>query len=199
VRIVQGNTAGLDEAVAALQAGEVIAYPTETVYGLGADPFSEPAVRRLFEVKQRDARNPILVVIAGLEQLEEVAGNVSPAARAYAKAFWPGPVSLVLPKGPRLPDVLTAGSDTVCVRCPGSPIARKICRRFAHAITSTSANRSGEEPARSLKEIALPGITLGIDGGVLTTTGVSTVFDPDRREVLRQGVVPESALVGFSW
>lgn len=170
-------------------------YPTETVYGLGVDPFSEEAVRRLYAVKERDAANPVLLIVDGLDQLREVVREVTSAAAGYAAKFWPGPLSMLFPRSPRLPGILTGGLDKVCVRWTSHPVARDLCREFGHAITSTSANLSGQPPAHSLDEVRLAGLGAAIDGGVLPKNPPSTVFDPDTGEVLREGAIPARLLL----
>ena len=109
---IEANTASIARAVEALRAGEVIAYPTETVYGLGANPFDEGAMERLFEAKGRDRSNPILLIVASRAQLDRVVSGISPQALACMEAFWPGPLSILFPRHPSLPDTITAGSDT---------------------------------------------------------------------------------------
>jgi len=185
---------GIARAARAVRDGVVVAYPTETVYGLGADPFSDAAVHRLFEVKRRDPGNPVLLIVADLDQLERVVARVSDKARAYAEAFWPGPLSLLLPKAEALADAVTAGRDKVCVRCPASATARSLCEAVGSAVTSTSANRSGEPPARSLADVGLRGVAFGVDGGLLAPSLPSTVFDPDLGQVLREGVISSAQL-----
>ena len=182
-------------AAAALRRGEVIVYPTETVYGLGADPFSEQAVRRLYAIKERDGANPVLLIVDGMDQLGEVVREVSAAAAAYAQRFWPGPLSMLFPKSPRLPDVLTGGQDKICVRWTSHPVARMLCREVGHAITSTSANISGQPPARSPAEVKLEGLGAMIDGGVLPPSAPSTVFDPETGRILREGAVSAEDLL----
>jgi L-threonylcarbamoyladenylate synthase len=188
----------LDVAVNALKKGEIAAYPTETVYGLGVDPFSEEAVRRLFAVKRRASTKPVLLIVASREQLEEITSDISPKAEAYMSSFWPGPVSFLLPKAARLPALVTAGADKVCVRWPACAIALSLCGAWDRAITSSSANISGASPARSIADIDLPGVTVGVDGGVLPPSLPSTIFDPDRGLVLREGAVSSDALRSVS-
>ena len=185
-------------AVAAIRRGEVVVYPTETVYGLGADPFSEAAVRRLYAIKERDAANPVLLIVDGLDQLREVVREVTAAAEGYARRFWPGPLSMVFPKSPRLPDVLTGGLDQVCVRWTSHPVARSLCREVGHAITSSSANLSGQPPARSLDEVKLEGLGARVDGGVLAPSVPSTIFDPVTRRILREGAIPAEILLNLA-
>lgn len=185
--IVPLSPEGLRKAAAALRTGEVVAYPTETVYGLAVDPFSESALRRLFAMKGRDARNPVLLVVADVTQLGPVVRTVSPRAAAYIEAFWPGPLSLLFPRADRLPALLTAGSAQVCVRCPACAPARELCRIFGGALTSSSANLSDAPPARSVAELDLPGIAVAVDGGILAPGLPSTVFDPDQGRIVREG------------
>lgn len=194
MRIVSPTPEGIRFAADAIRAGQVVAYPTETVYGLAVNPFSEEAVRRLFAAKGRDMANPVLLLVADRGQLHEVVAGVSPVAAAYAEAFWPGPLSMLLPKSPRLPDILTAGAEKVCVRETACPIARELCLAAGNAITSSSANRTSAPPARSLAELDLLGIAVGIDGGTLSPSPPSTVFDPDTGKILRQGVIAEADL-----
>ncbi len=194
MKILTPTPEGIASAASAIRSGEIVAYPTETVYGLGADPFSDAAVRRLFEIKARDERKPVLLIVADFDQLTRVAPLMSEKAWAYARAFWPGPLSLLLPKSAALPEVLTAGSDKVCVRCPACLESRRLCRAVGSAITSSSANRSGEPPARSLDQLDLPGVAVGLDGGALAPSAPSTVFDPDLGEVLREGAISKARL-----
>ena len=187
--VVPPTAEGLARAAEAVGGGEAVAYPTETVYGLGVDPFSESALARLFAVKRRSQGQAVLVIIAEPGQAREVAESVSPRAAACIEAFWPGALSLVLPRSRRVPDQLTGGRQTVCVRCPASDIARDLCRSVGGPVTSTSANVSGESPARSLADITLAGVAIGVDGGTLAPSAPSTVFDPERGEILREGVI----------
>lgn len=187
MKTVPPDASGLAEAAAALLAGEVVAYPTETVYGLAVDPFSEAAIDRLFAAKGRPESNPILLIVADEGQLARVAAEISMTARRCIDAFWPGPLSLLFPKTPDLPLRITAGGNSVCVRCPGALIARDLCRSFGGPLTSTSANRSGELPARALDELDLDAVALAIDGGRLSDAPPSTVYDPGTDRVLREG------------
>jgi L-threonylcarbamoyladenylate synthase len=194
VKIVQPDEAGLALAAEALHAGEVVAYPTETVYGLAVDPFSEQAIQKLFGVKGRAENNPILLIVADTDQLAAVVQTVSDKATAYMNAFWPGPLSLLFPKADGLPEALTAGSPKICIRCSASDTARALCVAFGHPITSSSANVSGQPPATSLEELSLPGIAITIDGGPCTSQPPSTIFDPDTYTILREGAITQEML-----
>ncbi len=186
---IEATSASIARAVEALRAGEVIAYPTETVYGLGANPFDEGAMNRLFEAKGRDRSNPILLIVASRSQLDRVVSGISPQALACMESFWPGPLSILFPRHPLLPDMITAGSDKVCVRCPGLEWARTLCAAFGGPVTSTSANRSGAPVVQSLGELDLPGVNLGFDGGTLDSTQASTILDADSGSILREGAI----------
>ena len=194
MKTVPPTEEGIQEAAGAIRAGDVVVYPTETVYGLAVDPFSETALERLFSAKGRDRGNPILLVVGETAHLERVCGPISAGAAACMKAFWPGPLSLVLPAAAGLPEALLGDNGKVCVRHTSCVAARALCMAFGGAITSTSANRSGESPARALGELVLGGVAVGIDGGRLEASAASTVFDPDEGRVLRQGAVSEEAL-----
>jgi L-threonylcarbamoyladenylate synthase len=194
MKTVPSTPEGIMTAAEAIRAGEIAAYPTESMYGLGVDPFSETAIRKLQTVKQRRPDHPILVIVAGEEQLHDVAAEITPNAAAYMERFWPGPLSLLFPNAPGLPKALTGGRETVCARCPACKTARDLCRAVGHAITSSSANFSGQVPARSLDELCLPGVAVGIDGGTLKAAPPSTVFDPDRGEILREGAISRADL-----
>lgn len=181
-------------AVDELRAGNVIAYPTETVYGLGVDPFNPEALERLFVAKGRDRDQPVLLIVDGEAQLDRVVSEISPRARAYMAAFWPGPLSLLLPRHPELPATLAPGRAKIGVRCSGDAWARALCRAFGGPVTSTSANRSGEPPVRHLADLELPGVVLGIDAGPLTADLPSTLIDGDTGEVFREGAISRHQL-----
>ncbi len=191
---IEATATSIPRAVRALRERQVIAYPTETVYGLGVNPFDEAAMNRLFEAKGRDRSNPILLIVASPEQLGRVVSAISPRARACMEAFWPGPLSILFPRHPSLPDIITAGSDKVCVRCPGLQWARALCEAFGGPVTSTSANRSGEPVVQSLANLSLPGVELGFDGGTLDSTQASTIIDADSGAILREGVISREQL-----
>lgn len=200
MQIVSPTPSGLAEAADALRRGEVVAYPTETVYGFGVDPFSEPALRRLYAIKERDAGNPVLLIVGNFEQLKGVVSEDSRQAMACARAFWPGPLSILFRRAAGVPDWLCGEDGRVCVRYTACAIAAGLCEAFGGAVVSTSANRSGARPAVSLEEIGpnlfdLEEIGMGIDGGVLGGGLPSTVFDPERGEVLREGGISKAELL----
>jgi L-threonylcarbamoyladenylate synthase len=196
VIVVAPDAAGLAQAAEAVRRGEVVAYPTETVYGLAVDPWSETALDRLFAVKGRPDDRPILLIVDTEAQLHRVTPHISARARACMQAFWPGPLTVLFPRDPSLPSRLTAGQPMVAVRCPGSEIARALCRACGHAVTSSSANLSGEPAASSLADLP-PGIGLAIDGGMLPPSPPSTLYDPESGRVLREGAIPARDLEGL--
>ncbi|MFO8060546.1 MAG: L-threonylcarbamoyladenylate synthase [Bacillota bacterium] len=163
-----------------LRRGGLVAYPTETVYGLGACGFDREAVSRVFAVKERPADRPLLLALTGPEMLDGVVREVPDLARALMDAFWPGPLSLILPRSDRVPDAVTAGGDGVGVRCPDHPAARQLIRELGAPLTSPSANISGQPSCRCAGEVLehLGGrIEAVIDGGPVGGGAESTVVD----------------------
>ncbi|MAX59151.1 MAG: threonylcarbamoyl-AMP synthase [Chloroflexi bacterium] len=134
----------LEEAVRSLNSGGVVVFPTDTLYGLGADVFSLAALQRIFSIKGRRADLALPVLVAGLNQVEAVAQPMSAEAQRLAERFWPGPLTLVMRRSPDLPGLVTGGADTVAVRMPGHPVPLELARRLGRPITGTSANRSGQ-------------------------------------------------------
>jgi len=120
--------------------------------------------------------------------------EITSAHRACMEAFWPGPLSLLFEPSEIVPAPITAGSGKVCIRYTAHPIAQELCRVWGAAITSTSANRSGQPPALSTEELELPGVTLVLEGGLLPPSPPSTVYDPITRRILRQGAILESEI-----
>jgi len=182
----------IDRAVEALRAGEVVAFPTETVYGLGADAQNPDAVRKVFELKGRPATNPLIVHIEHPRALERWALEVPPAATALAARFWPGPLTLVLRRAPAVDLAITGGQDTVAVRVPAHPVAQQLLRAFGGGIVAPSANRYGRiSPTRAehVREEFGEQLRLVLDGGDckigLESTIVSCVEAVPR--VLRPG------------
>ncbi len=145
----------ITQAVEMLQAGGVIAYPTEAVYGLGCDPFNLQAVEKLFHVKQRPVEKGVILVAASVEQIASYVELKSTPWEAEVLASWPGPVTWVLPvkATANLPDWITGGRDTVAIRVSAHPTVQALCSAFGQAIVSTSANLTNQPPAISCTEI----------------------------------------------
>jgi len=140
-------------AVAALRQGDVIAYPTEAVYGLGCNPFDEAAVTRLFALKQRPLTQGVLLIAADFAQVEKFIGAAPAAAIARARASWPGPQTWVLPRSTQTPPWLAGAHAGIALRVTAHVLAAQLCRAFGAAIVSTSANRHGEPPARTAADV----------------------------------------------
>src|SRR5918992_190053 len=143
----------IGEAVSQLQEGGVVVFPTDTLYGLGADVFDESALRRLFAVKGRPADLALPVLVGDHEQAEMVAGRLPGLAEELARRFWPGPLTLVVPKAPRLSNLVTGGRDTVAIRRPAHWVPLHLTVELGRPITGTSANRSGGPDLLTLEEI----------------------------------------------
>ncbi len=195
-RIDAALPSSLDRAVQLLRQGEIVAYPTETVYGLGVDPFNVDALERLFAAKGRAREKAILLIVDSLDQLDGVTTHIPTRAKAMMESFWPGPLSILLPKHPKLPEAIAPGLDRICVRCPGSAIARQLCSAFGGPLTSTSANASGEEAVLDLADLHLPGVALGLDGGRLPASAPSTIVDGVSGAILREGAIGRDQLAG---
>lgn len=188
----------LEEAVRLLQEGKLVAFPTETVYGLGADAASAEALKRLYAAKGRPADHPVIVHLGDPAWLDDWA-FATPQARALAGRFWPGPLTMILPRRPGVSDLITGGQDTVGVRMPSHPVALELLRSFGRALVAPSANRFGrvspttaehvmaEFPAEQVKVI---------DGGPCTVGVESTIVDLSGRHpvVLRPGGITGSQI-----
>ncbi len=181
-------------AAAALRAGRLVAFPTETVYGLGANALDPAAVARLFAAKGRPATNPLIVHVADAAELPAVVSDVPPLAAKLIAAFWPGPLTLVLLKNPAVPDLVTAGGSTVAVRCPNHPLALELLRAAGVPVAAPSANRSGELSPTTADHVLASlddRIDFVLDGGACPGGLESTVLDvtgPVPR-LLRPGLV----------
>jgi L-threonylcarbamoyladenylate synthase len=183
----------LDSAVTHLRRGGVVAYPTDTLYGLAVDPRSEAAVRRLFEVKQRTAGHAVPLIAADLAQACE-AGILSDLARRVAQTFWPGPLSLVVPATPIICSGILAPDGSVAIRVPASPIARSLAEELGFPITATSANLSGSPATVSpvlVAEQLGSRVDMVLDGGITPGGLPSTIVDlrGSRPRLVRAGAV----------
>lgn len=187
------------EALAALRRGEVIAFPTETLYGLGADALNASAVEKIFQLKGRDAANPIPVLVADRAMLALLVAGVPALAEKLISAFWPGPLTIVLPARNDIPKPLVNSSGGIGVRISSQPIADELVRILGHPLTATSANPSGKPAARTIEEARnyfSGAIDIFIDGGELASKTGSTVVEilGDRIRIIRQGDVARPAL-----
>ena len=198
-RMAKADAAAAADAARVLAAGGLVAFPTETVYGLGADATSGPAVARLYDAKGRPAFNPLIAHVADIADAERLARFDADAAR-LAKDFWPGPLTLVLPKAAGCPvaELAMAGLDTIAVRVPAHEVARDILAAFGKPVVAPSANRSGHVSPTCAEHVAadLAGrIDLIVDGGA-TPVGVESTIVACLGEpvLLRPGGLPRAAI-----
>jgi L-threonylcarbamoyladenylate synthase len=192
ITVLDGHDAdALDRAARALRAGELVAFPTETVYGLGANALDADAVHKIFAAKGRPATNPLISHVATAAQAREIAGAWSETADKLAKAFWPGPLTLVVPRGSKIPDVVTAGLDTMGIRVPAHAVARELIERAERPLAAPSANRYTHVSPTTAQHVVdglgshIPFVvdagptTVGIESTVLSLVGaVPTVLRP---------------------
>ncbi|MGB9777548.1 MAG: L-threonylcarbamoyladenylate synthase [Anaerolineae bacterium] len=186
-------------AAAILRAGGLVAFPTETVYGLGADGLNPAAVARIFEAKERPPTDPLILHIAEPEALSQLVREVPPIAQELARRFWPGPLTLVLPKRPVVPDIVTAGLPTVAVRMPAHPVALALIRAAQTPIAAPSANRFGRTSpttAQHVQDDLGDRIDLILDAGPTPLGVESTVLDltPPVPTILRPGGLTRESL-----
>jgi L-threonylcarbamoyladenylate synthase len=186
-------------AVAALRRGECIGLPTETVYGLAADARDPQAVARIFALKKRPSDHPVIVHLPRTARLSEFAASVPEAARQLAKAFWPGPLTLVLPRAGWVPDIVTGGQKTVGLRMPAHPVAQAVLQAFGSGLAAPSANRFGRiSPTRAEHVRAEFGAALPIvlEGGDSEVGIESTIVDlsGDQPRILRPGMIDRAAI-----
>ena len=185
----------LEDGIAALQAGELVVYPTETFYAIGADAFSSTALRRLFTVKGREPGRPVGLIAADTAMAFSVAREIPIDARRLADAFWPGPLTLVLPARDDIAPEL-AGADGVGVRVSPNPVARSLSAGIGKPITATSANLSGASPASTLAEARVAfgaKVKVYLEGGKLTASAPSTVVAVNENgwKMVRLGAISE--------
>lgn len=188
----------LDDGIAALRAGELVVYPTETFYGIGADALSVIGLQRLFKVKRRDPERPVGLIAADTAMAFSVAREISADARRLAEAFWPGPLTLVLPVRSDIARELT-GPDGVGIRVSPHPIARALSAGIGRPITATSANLSGAPPATTLAEASEAlgeKVKVYLEGGKLTASAPSTVVavGANRWKMVRVGAISQSQI-----
>jgi L-threonylcarbamoyladenylate synthase len=191
-----------DKAARVIARGGIIAFRTDTFYGLGVDPFNEHAVRTIRKLKKREDDKPILVLISDARQIERFLASRSELFDAVTRSYWPGPLTVIGVAHPELPAELTAGSGTIGVRLPDDKRVRDLVHACGGALTATSANLSGSLPARSADEVQTyfpNGIDLIIDDGDVTVDQPSTVLDLSGAQprVVREGAVAKDQLEKF--
>jgi L-threonylcarbamoyladenylate synthase len=189
----EADAAAIDAAASLLRNGGIVAFPTETVYGLGANAFDADAVARVFEAKARPQFDPLIVHVSDDAMLAAVAACVSECARLLIERFWPGPLTIVVPKRSAVPGIVTAGLETVAVRMPSHPLARSIISRAGVPVAAPSANPFGYlSPTRAEHVERMLGdrVDLIVDGGPTTHGVESTIVLLDPPALLRYGAVP---------
>lgn len=192
------DSAVLSDVAALIRKNGVVAIPTDTFYGLAANPFDVKTVSRLFEIKGRDSSKPILLLISGLQMLPSLVEEISPFAEKVMGRFWPGPLTLIFKASKHLPDLLTGGTGTVGIRFPNAILPVRLIDRVGLPITATSANRSGEPSPSSAHEVERvlgPSLDCILDGGPCSTLP-STVLDLTTSEpnLLREGRISAEQL-----
>ena len=198
-RTMSANAAALRRAAEILMAGGLVAFPTDTVYGVGAHALQPQAVERLYAAKRRPRERAIPLLLARADELEDVTQHVPEIAWRLVERFWPGALSLVLFKAPAILDVVTAGGPSVAVRLPAHPLTRELIAALGAPLATTSANLSGQPSPVTAQEVAdqLAGrIELIVDGGLCPGGQPSTVLDltTDPPRILRPGPVSTEAL-----
>lgn len=201
MEILSTSARDLERAARAIREGLLVAIPTETVYGLGANAWDARALARVFEAKNRPSFDPLIIHVADPEDAGQVADLAVPQARLLMEHFWPGPLTLVLPKNDRVPDLATSGLPSVAVRCPASLVARELIRRAGVPVAAPSANPFGYlSPTRAEHVAAQLGdrIDFIVDGGRCTVGVESTVLDlcSDPPLILRPGGLPLELIAG---
>lgn len=193
------DSTAIDAAVAALRRGDVVGLPTETVYGLAADAENPDAVRRVFALKGRPADHPLIVHLPEAAAVDGWARGVPDGARRLMRAFWPGPLTLILPRGARASAIVTGGQDTVGLRVPAHPLARAVLHRFGGGLAAPSANRFGRTSpttAQHVRDEFGDAVPVVLDGGECDVGIESTIVDcsGERLRVLRPGMITVAAL-----
>jgi len=192
------QSGAVEEAATLLRAGRLVIFPTDTLYGIGADAFNSAAIDALYEVKQRPRSKGIPILLADPDDLDKVAQGVPDRARPLIERFWPGPLTLVVPQRPHLPKNISP-NENVAVRIPDNGVARVLIRAAGGAVATSSANRTGQPPAHDAQEAmaALAGLAAAIlDGGPVAFGAPSTIVDctADPPRILREGPLSAEAL-----
>src|SRR5262249_10601338 len=202
-RVVRATQVEIETAVQALRDGELVAFPTETVYGLGANAQNPAAVRKIFEIKGRPPNHPVIVHLDSPRYLHRWVREVPESATRLAEAFWPGPLTMVMPRAANVHDVITGGQDTIAIRVPAHPMAQQLLTAFGGGIAAPSANRYGRlSPTRAehVREELGETIRVILDGGECQIGLESTIVSFDAAgtvRLLRPGSVTAAQMRGI--
>jgi L-threonylcarbamoyladenylate synthase len=197
--VVRATQTDIENAVEALRAGELVVFPTETVYGLGANASNPAAVRKIFEVKGRPADHPVIVHLDDPRYLHRWVSNLPPVAEILAAKFWPGPLTLILPKAEQVNDIVTGGQDSIGIRVPSHPMAQQLLNAFGGGIAAPSANRFGRlsptKPEHVRDELG-DAVNVILDGGDSPIGLESTIVSclDNQARLLRPGFITRSQL-----
>jgi len=199
MQILKATRDNISIASQIVKKGGLVVYPTDTVYGLGCDPFNVTAVKQVFRLK-RKRRKPLPILASNINHVKRIA-TLSREAEKIANCFWPGPLTLVLPKKPVLPEVVTCNLDSVGVRVPKHDVALKLIDLSNGLLIGTSANKTGEKPPRTAQEAAEQlgqEINLILDGGPVTLGVPSTIINLTSKEpkILREGPISFQEILG---
>lgn len=192
----------ISQAVEILRKGGIIAYPTETFYGLGVDVTNEAAIKRLFDVKRRDYGNPVAVIVSDRDMLDSIVEAVSEKAKVLMDVFWPGPLTILYRTNEKISKQLTTNTGKIGIRVSSHPVASALVKELGRPLTTTSANLSGFPPslnARHLKNYFGGKIDGIIDSGQLAPSGGSTVVDvtEDKLAIIREGVIKADVIFKY--
>lgn len=193
-KIITAGKKAMTVAVRVIEDGGLVIIPTETFYGICADPFNNEAMQTLLEAKGRDAKKPISLIAGSMETAFSACGTAPERAELIADAFWPGPLTLILPADKTIPKTITAGTGTVGVRVPGPSFALELANAFSGLLTATSANRAGAPPPTVIDQLdpeLINEVGLVIDGGPVPGGQPSTLLDlsVDPPRIIRDGVL----------
>jgi L-threonylcarbamoyladenylate synthase len=201
-QVLKVDPQGISRAGEMILHGSVVAFPTETFYGLGADAMDEKAIQKIFQIKGRKEDKPLLLLVADRAWLPGLVKRIPPRAERLMEKFWPGPLTLVFEASPHLPPILTANTGKVGLRISSHPVAQALVKAVGRAITATSANVSGQPSASLAGEVLQAlGDRVGaiLDGGRTAGGSGSTVLDVSGPgpKILRQGAIPQAELASF--
>lgn len=192
--------AAVAQAVAYLQEGHVVAYPTETFYGLGVDVMNERAIKRLYDLKRRDPSLPIAILVTDMSMLTDCVERIPEAARPLMRSFWPGPLTILFPAGARISKSLTTNTGKIGLRISSHPIATAVVRQLGRPLTTTSANLSGLPPSCNVRHVQKyfgDRLDCIIEGGECPPSRGSTVVDvaDETMAIIRDGAIPADDVI----